>query len=125
MFSETLKTMSSQEGVGSPEEYGSKVTEEYFSDWDGLELQDFFNLKETLKNNIVEFESRGESKTAYEKWAKKNKITVEELKAKLQKKAEEAVEKSDFYRVTNTNTLEKVLEEDGRFKSQFETHRSG
>ncbi len=103
-------------------EYDSIVTNRYFEDWDELRLQGNPDIKEAIKENIKHAEKK--NSFYYEDAASELGISVEEFKSKLQKKIEYLVEKSNFFRATHIVTLDKVLNIDQRFKSQFEAHTS-
>lgn len=102
--------------------YESITTNNYFDDWDEVELVGNSGIKEKIKENIIFAEER--NKNEYEDAAKDLGISVEEFKEKLQKKIEGLIEKSNFFRATRVDILDKVLNVDGRYKSQFETGTS-
>ncbi len=102
--------------------YESIVTNNYFEGWDELGLDGNEGIKEKIKENIKKAEKNNEE--AYIKAASELDISVEEFKARLQAKVEEMVRSSNFFRATEVGVLERVMNIDGRWKSQFETATS-
>ncbi len=102
--------------------YESIATYNYFENWDDLEIEGNAELKETIRQNILAAEKR--HARAYERAAADLGISVEDFKTILQAKVEEMVGQSDFFRATHFNVFERILNVDGRWKSQFETHTS-
>ena len=101
----------------------SKVTEEYFADWDDFDLKGPFDLKDTLKKGIIEIEKERES--GYEEAAKSMGLTLGQYKAKLQKLAEDFVSATFPGIVVHTRGAHEAFskifsKKDGRFKSLFE-----
>lgn len=103
-------------------EYESGVTNAYFETWEELELEGNPELKEAIKQGIIETEKRQED--SYKEHAAQRGISVEEYKSLLQERVEMLVEESRFFRATHADILEKIMLEDGRWKSQFETSTS-
>ncbi len=101
----------------------SETTRKYFEDWDALHLDANPEIKETMRKNILIAEKQHQK--IYEQAAREAGVSIEVFKKKLQEKVERAVENSNFFRATKISVLDKVLNGDGRFKSQFETHDSG
>lgn len=102
--------------------YSSKVTQDYFSDWDSFELEGNPGIKEGIKKHILEIEKRYES--TYERYAKNHGITVGEYKKRLQDHIEKLMSESEYFRMTDINILDKILVDHGRFKTLFETGTS-
>jgi hypothetical protein len=102
--------------------YESIVTNNYFEGWDELEVDGNAGIKDTIRNNIIRAEQMNQSD--YERVAVSLGITVEELKTELQRRVEDMVAKADFFRATDINVLERVMNVDGRWMSQFETGSS-
>ena len=103
-------------------DYESVVTNNYFEDWDQLVLNGNPEIKDQIRQNIIKAEKMRHE--TYQRIAVHLGISIEEFKARLQKKIEEMVRQSSFFRATNLNVLERVMNIDGRWKSQFETGRS-
>ena len=102
--------------------FESVATNNYFEDWDEIELEGNAGIKDQIRENIIAAEKR--NRTAYEDAARDLGISVEEFKAGLQAKVEEMVERAEFFRATHVDVLEKIMNVDGRWKSQFETANS-
>lgn len=103
-------------------DYESATTNAYFEGWNDLELQGNPGIKDRIRKNIMQSEKSNEA--TYKKVAADLGISVEKLKARLQTKLEEMVAKSQFFRATHVDVLEKIMLVDGRWKSQFETTTS-
>jgi len=103
--------------------YESVVTNNYFESWDQLELEGNPEIKEKIKENIIRAEKNNQY--LYERAADDLGISIEELKELLQTKIESIVGQSEFFRATDIGVLEKIMNADGRWKSQFETNTSG
>lgn len=105
-------------------EMPSEVTRKYFEDWDDFDFKAPAFVKETIKNRIIEVESRHNDE--YEYLAEELNLSIEDFKQKFQTLAEEFVRASTpFIAIHALNgdkqsPLELVLKE-GRFKSIFET----
>lgn len=103
--------------------YESIVTNHYFEGWDEeLLLEGNAGIKDKIRENIIQAEKRNQR--AYEDAAADLRISVEEFKARLQAKIEDMVERAEFFRATQLGVLEKIMNVDGRWKSQFETGTS-
>lgn len=107
--------------------YSSVTTKKYFDDWDDLVIEGNPEIKQTIKNNIIEFERKNQK--FYEEEAKRYGMTVEELKSELQKVTEEIAKESNCFIAARAGKLgDSVIDkifESGRFKSQFESMSSG
>jgi len=103
--------------------YESVVTNNYFESWDQLELEGNPGIKEKTKENIIRAEK--DNQYFYERAAADLGISIEEFKELLQAKIERIVANSQFFRATRSDVLEKIMNIDGRWKSQFETNTSG
>ncbi len=112
----------SEETIHEKTEFPSAVTEKYFQDWEAINLEANPEIKDRMRRNIINAEK--EHLELYEEAAMDARMTVEEFKVELQKKIEAIVGESNFFRATSVFVLDKVLNEDGRFKSQFETNHS-
>ena len=100
--------------------YESAVTRAYFEDgWDDLEIEGNPELKEQIKQNIIEAEKQSER--AYTRCANELQISIDVFKEKLQAKVEKMVEQSEFFVATPVSVLKTIIQEDGRWKSQFES----
>ncbi|HLD17455.1 MAG TPA: hypothetical protein VJB99_00060 [Patescibacteria group bacterium] len=99
-----------------------ETTLRYFKDWGALELKGNNGIKERVKSNILRAE-RIQS-TFYKQEAERMKISVGEFKERLQEKVEGLVARSEFFKAIHPHILQSVLEDDGRFKNQFEIGRS-
>lgn len=102
--------------------YESVVTNNYFEDWDDTELEGNPGIKDQIKENIIRAEKNNQG--FYEKAAVDLGISVEEFKQRLQEKIENMAGQSEFFRATRVDILEKIMNIDGRWKSQFETGTS-
>lgn len=103
--------------------YESVVTNNYFEGWDeDVELEGNPEIKEQIRQNITKAEKTNQER--YEHAAADLGISVEEFKARLQAKIEDMVERANFFRATQLSVLEKIMNVDGRWKSQFETGTS-
>lgn len=99
--------------------YESVVTNNYFEGWDEeLELEGNTGIKDKIRENIIQAEKRNQK--AYKNAATDLGISVEKFKARLQAKVESMVEQAQFFRATQLDVLEKIMNIDGRWKSQFE-----
>lgn len=112
-----------EESTPENSEFPSSITEKYFQDWESLNLDANPEIKARMRFNIVESEKRHQE--SYEKAAKHYGVTLEEFKSKLQEKIEEAISESDFFIATKVETLDRVLGEGERYKTQFETNKTG
>lgn len=103
--------------------YSSKATADFFENgWDTLTVEGNPEIKDTIKKRILLMEK--ERHATYTEYAKNHGLTVEEYKKQAQKKVEQWVGESDFFRATGVQYLENILLKDKRFKSQFETKSS-
>lgn len=103
--------------------FESIVTNNYFEGWDkDVELEGNPGIKEQIRQNIIKAEKTNQER--YEHAAADLGISVEEFKARLQAKIEDMVEHANFFRATQFEVLEKIMNVDGRWKSQFETGTS-
>lgn len=103
--------------------YESIATNNYFEGWDeDLELEGNPELKGRIRENIIRAEKIHQGR--YEDAARDCGLSVEEFKARLQAKIEDMLQKANFFRATPVDILERIMTEDGRWKSQFETGRS-
>ena len=103
--------------------FESVVTNNYFEDWDeDIELEGNPEIKEQIRGNVTKAEKNNQK--SYEDAAADLSISVEEFKARLQAKIEEMIERANFFRATQLGVLEKIMNVDGRWKSQFETRTS-
>ena len=100
----------------------SPTTRDYFRDWESLEIGGNPELKSRIRANILLAEKSHEDQ--YIEHAAEMGIDVNEFKARLQERIEQLVAASDFFRATKISVLNKVLNADGRYKSQFETNTS-
>lgn len=110
------------ETVYDKTEFPSATTEKYFRDWESLNIEANPEIKEKIRKNIIDSEK--EHQAIYEQAAESAGLTPELFKQKLQEKIESVVEKSNFFRATKVDVLDKVLNDSGRYKSQFETSKS-
>ena len=103
--------------------FESVATNNYFEGWDeDIELEGNPEIKEQIRQNIIQAEKANQER--YERAAADLGISVEEFKARFQAKIEDMVERADFFRATQLGVLEKIMNVDGRWKSQFETGTS-
>lgn len=103
--------------------FESVTTNNYFEGWDeDIELEGNPEIKEQVRQNIIKAERTNQER--YEHAAADLGISVEEFKARLQTKIEDMVERADFFRATQPGVLEKIMNVDDRWKSQFETGTS-
>lgn len=102
--------------------YESVVTNNYFEGWEGVELKGNPEIKDQIRENIIKAEKNNQP--YYERLAADLGISVEEAKRHLQKKIEDMVSRSEFFRATRLEILEKIMNVDERWKSQFETGTS-
>lgn len=102
--------------------YESTVTKNYFESWEELKLEGNPDIKEAIKENIIQAEQKNQK--AYENAAAELGISAEEFKSRLQAKVEDMVGRAEFFKATPLSVLEKVMNIDGRWKSQFETATS-
>ena len=103
-------------------EFPSAATEKYFREWEALNIEANPEIKAKMRKNILDSEK--EHQEIYEQAAESAGLTVELFKQKLQEKVEQVVRESNFFRATHVDVLDKVLNDSGRYKSQFETNRS-
>lgn len=101
----------------------SEVTRQYFSDWESVRIEGNPELKQHLRVALLEAEVRNEE--IYRQKAENLGFSVEEYKSLLQAKAEDMVRSSKFYTAVDPEILSRILRLDGRWKTQFETLRSG
>ena len=122
-FLESL-TMGRDEKSKSREkgEYESLVTNQYFELWEDVKLVGNPEILTVIKQNIINAEKRNEDRYIWA--AEKLHIPIDELKERLQTTVERIVENAYFFRATRVDLLEKIMLEDGRWKSQFETGTS-
>jgi hypothetical protein len=111
-----------KEGSYDKTKYSSKVTSDYFKDFNSLEIEGNKGIKEGIKRQILKIEKLKEP--IYKKFADIRKIEVEEYKKLLQGHVEKIMSETQYFRATDINVIEKILINDGRFKSQFETGTS-
>jgi len=104
------------------DKYDSRVTQNYFKDWDDFEIEGNTGMKDAIKNQILKIEKSHQS--YYERFAKDHGLTVAEYKQELQNHVEKLIEESEFFRATDIDILDKILVDHGRYKSQFETKKS-
>ena len=103
--------------------FESVATNNYFEGWDEeIELEGNPEIKEQVGQNIIRAEKMNQQR--YENAAADLGISIEEFKARLQAKIEDMVERADFFIATQLGVLEKIMNVDGRWKSQFETGTS-
>jgi len=103
--------------------FESVTTNNFFEGWDeDLELEGNPELKEQIRQNIIRAEKINQQR--YEHAAADLGISVEEFKERLQVKVEEMVRGANFFRATQLSVLDKIMNVDGRWKSQFETQTS-
>ncbi len=103
--------------------FESVATNNYFEGWDeDIELDANPEIKEQIRQNIIQAEKANQER--YEHAAADLGISVEEFKARLQAKIEDMVERANFFRATQFGVLDKIMNVDGRWKSQFETGTS-
>lgn len=102
--------------------YSSRVSEEYFKDWDKLQLNGNPELKARIRNNLIASELNNHPH--YERFANHYSLSIEEFKRKLQERVELIVGNSNFFVASRSEVLKRVLIQDGRWKSQFETGNS-
>ncbi|KKR10117.1 MAG: hypothetical protein UT37_C0005G0011 [Parcubacteria group bacterium GW2011_GWA2_39_18] len=103
--------------------FESVATNNYFEGWDeDIELKGNPEIKEQIRQNIIQAEKANRER--YEYAAADLGVSVEEFKARLQAKIEDMVKRSNFFRATQFEILEKIMNVDGRWKSQFETGTS-
>lgn len=100
----------------------SVVTRNYFRGWETLEIQGNPGIKDKIRENIIKAEKRNQR--TYEVGAADLSISVEEFKARLQQKVEDMVGGADFFVATQLSLLDKIMNIDGRWKTQFETGTS-
>lgn len=110
--------------------------EEIYETWGGARSYVSYEYMQELKNcrieglvDVAQIEKRINyvekvNTNYYRNCAQEESCAVEELKSELQKRVEEMVAESDFYRATYPDVLKDVLTGGGRFKSQFETGTS-
>ena len=103
--------------------FESTVTNSYFEGWDeSIELEGNPEIKEQIKQNIVQAEKTNEQ--TYVNDAYDLGISVEEFKSRLQAKIENMIERASFFSATQPFVLEKIMNVENRWKSQFETNAS-
>lgn len=98
------------------------TTKQYLEGFEGLELEGNPGIKDQIRKNIIQSEKRNER--SYEFAAAGLGISTEEFKARLQTKVEDMVGRAEFFRATDLYVLERAMNVDGRWKSQFETGTS-
>src|SRR5690606_36086514 len=99
--------------------YSSETTSDYFENgWNELEIEGNDGIKSGIKNHILKVEKANEK--GYKRFADEHEISVEEYKQKLQNHVEKMMSESDYFRATSIDILDKILTEDGRFKTLFE-----
>jgi len=101
----------------------SQVTVEYLREFDNLEIIGNPGIKEKIRSNIINSELY--HRNHYIRLAQELGISVDELKLQLQRKVEKIVDRSDYFIAIKIESLNKLLNESGRFKTQFEVHESG
>lgn len=119
---ETYITKSAKKAKKEGHDYLSDTTNEYFKKWDSVELEGNAEIKDAIKQQIMKIESNNDA--YYSKFAKERGISVEEYKGLLQQKVESFLGSSDFFRATDIDVLDTILNDSKRFKSQFETKTS-
>lgn len=102
--------------------YESIVTNNYFEGWEELELEGNPEIKDQIRENIIRAEK--DNQPYYERSAANLGISVEEFKRQLQEKIEDMINRAEFFRATQLQILEKIMNVDGRWKNQFETGTS-
>jgi len=112
----------SEETIYDKIEFPSAVTEKYFREWEVLNIEANPEIKAKMRKNIIDSEKEHEE--IYKQAAESAGLTIEIFKQKLQEKVEQVVKESNFFRATKVDVLDKVLNDSGRYKSQFETNRS-
>lgn len=128
-YGEGVKSSKKAEKEVDKGSYLSGVTNNYFKDWDSLEMDESVNskLKSSLKERIVQAEALSDKKL--NEYAKRRGMNIEEYKQRLQTLTESIVSKAEFFRATRIDVLEKICnaksEEDFRYKTQFEVGESG
>jgi len=100
----------------------SDVSREYFSSGASIELPGLENFNETLREQVQDMEEMYARQ--YEDAANEHGVSVEEFKSVLQAKVIEMVRASNFFCAVDADTVETIMNVDGRLKSQFETGTS-
>jgi hypothetical protein len=100
----------------------SPTTMKYLEKFDQLEIEGNQGIKEAIRRNILATEKKFAA--SYRIMAKQMGISTNEFKQYLQEKVERMVRESYFFRATHIDILDRVLNIDGRFMSQFETQTS-
>lgn len=103
--------------------FASEVSRVYFAQWDAVELQGNSELKPHLRVALLEAEQNND--LIYRQKAEQLGLTPAEYKDLLQRKVEEMVAGSHFFTAVDPEVLSRILRLDGRWKTQFETTRSG
>lgn len=119
---ESLKKWKSKDELIDKGEYESGVTNKYFKDWNDIKVPETID-KEALKRNIVEKEKQLSSRI--KDFAKSRNISVEEYKKLLQERVEEIVNNTEFFITASSRIVDKIVNTDNRFLSQFESSVSG
>lgn len=122
MFSREGITRDIAETKESPKNT-SETDSHYFEGWDDFQIEGNPELKDTIKKNILDGEIIKESE--FKRLAEKKGVPVDDLKKFVQGRVESLIGNSDFFTAVNVHVLKRVLLEDQRFRSQFETHKSG
>ena len=104
-------------------DFDSETTRKYFEDWDQLRIDGNPEIKNHIQLTILRAESQNEA--IYARVAGTLEISPDELKKQVQEKVEQMVSTSDFFVALNAEVLSRVIRENGRWKTQFETGQSG
>lgn len=138
VFAERIETMLEKYGISDSKtetpkadkkvklrpDMPSMVTQNYFDNgWDELELIGNPGMKEHIKDKILSFEKDKEPR--YQEWAAEVGMTVEELKADMQKELETYVSRSKIFKAVHSGVEKSkdvlgALLKGGKFLSQFE-----
>lgn len=90
------------------QEVPSLITQEYLNKLEVLSIQGNFELKDTIRSNILRAESNNQG--SYIALAEKLSVTIDQLKSTLQNNIENLVESSSFFRAMVVNDLRRTLE---------------
>ncbi len=90
------------------QEVPSLITQKYLNKLETLSIQGNFELKDTIRSNILRAESNNQG--SYTALAEKLSVTIDQLKSALQKNIENLVESSNFFRAMNVNDLRRAFE---------------
>jgi len=100
----------------------SETTKKYLKELHYSKFDGNPGIKDAIEDNVIQKEKEFEGYIKH--YSEKRGLSKDEYIEKIQEHIERLVAQSDFFRATHVSVLDKIMLEDGRFKSQFETNRS-